>query len=48
MVGTLRSKVRWVHRGAGYSGYTKEQGMVGTQRSKVRWVHKGAGYGGYT
>ena len=39
MVGTQRSRVWWVHRGAGYGEYTKEQGMV---------VHRGAGYGGYT
>ena len=41
MVGTQRSRVWWVHtcRGAGYGGYTQEQGMVGTQRSR---------YGGYT
>ena len=30
MVGTQRSRVWWVHRGAGYGGYTEEQGMVGT------------------
>ena len=48
MVGTLRSRVWWVHRGAGYGEYTEEQGMVGTQRSRVWWVHRGAGYGGYT
>ena len=30
MVGTQRSRVWWVHRGAGYDGYTEEQGMVGT------------------
>ena len=34
--------------GAGYGGYTEEQGMVGTQRSRVWWVHRGAEYGGYT
>ena len=48
MVGTQRSRVWWVHRGAGYGGYTEEQGMVGTQRSREWWVHRGAGYGGYT
>ena len=48
MVGTQRSRVWWVHRGAGYGEYTEEQGMVGTQRSRVWWVHRGAGYGGYT
>ena len=48
MVGTQGSRVWWVHRGAGYGGYTEEQGMVGTQRSRVWWVHRGAGYGGYT
>ena len=48
MVGTQRSRVWQVHRGAGYCGYTEEQGMVGTQRSRVWWVHRGAGYGGYT
>ena len=30
MVGTQRSRVWWVHRGAGYDGYTEEQGTVGT------------------
>ena len=43
MVGTQRSRVWWVHRGAGYGvytgagygGYTEEQGMVGTQMSRV-------------
>ena len=37
MVGTQKSRVWWVHRGAGYGGYTgvgyggytEEQGMVG-------------------
>ena len=48
MVGTQRSRVWWVHRGAGYGGYTEEQGMVGTQRSRVWWAHRGAGYGRYT
>ena len=48
MVGTQRSRVWWVHIGAGYGGYTEEQGMVGTHRSRVWWVHRGAGYGGYT
>ena len=48
IAGTQRSRVWWVHRGAGYGGYTEEQGMVGTQRSRVWWVHRGAGYGGYT
>ena len=38
MVGTQGSRVRWVHRGAGYGGYTEEQGMVGTQSSRVWWV----------
>ena len=33
MVGTQRSRVWWVQRGAGYGGYTEEQGMVGTQPS---------------
>ena len=33
------SRVWWVHRGAGYGGYTDEQDMVGTQRSRVWWVH---------
>ena len=37
MVGTQRSRVWWVHRGAGYGGYTEEQGMV---------VDRGAGYSG--
>ena len=40
MVGTQRSRVWWINRGAGYDGYTEEQGMVGTCRE--------AGYGGYT
>ena len=40
MVGTQRSRVLWVHRGAGYGGYTEEQGMVGAQRSRVWWVHR--------
>ena len=48
MVGTQRSRVWWVHRGAVYGGYTEEQCMVDTQRSSVWWVHIGAGYGGYT
>ena len=48
MVGTQRSTVWWVHRGAGYGEYAEEQGMVSTQRSRVWWVHRGAGYGGYT
>ena len=48
MVGIQRSRVWWVHRGAGYGGYTEEKFMVGTQRSRVWWVHRGAGYGGYT
>ena len=48
MVGIQRSRVWWVHRGAGYGGYTEEQGTVGTQRSRVWWVHRGAEYGGYT
>ena len=48
MVGTQRSRVCWVHRGARYRGYTEEQATVGTQRSRVWWVHRGAGYGGYT
>ena len=48
MVGTQSSRVWWVHRGAGYGGYTEAQGMVGTQRSRVWWVHRGAEYGGYT
>ena len=39
-MGTQMSRVWWVYRGAGYGGYTEEQGMVG--------VHRGAGYGGYT
>ena len=40
MVGTQRSRVWWVHRGAGYGGYIEEQGKVG--------VYRGAGYGRYT
>ena len=58
MVDTQSSRVWWVHRGAGYGGYTEEQGMVGTctqeqgmvgtQRGRVWWVHRGAGYGEYT
>ena len=46
MVGTQRSRVWCVHRGAGYGGYTEEQGMVDTQRNRVWWVHIGTGYGG--
>ena len=40
--------VWWVYRGSGYGGYIEEQGMECTQRSRVWWVHRGAGYGGYT
>ena len=40
MVGTQRSRVWCIHRGAG---------MVGTHRSRVWCVQRrGAGYGGYT
>ena len=48
MVGTQRSRVWWVLRGAGYGWYTEEQGMVDTQTCRVWWVHRGAGYGRYT
>ena len=33
MMGAQRSRVWWVHRGAGYGEYTQEQGTVGTQPS---------------
>ena len=48
MMGTQRNRVWRVLRGAGYGGYSEEQGMMGTQRNRVWWVHRGAGYGGYT
>ena len=37
MVGTQRSRVCWVHRGAGYGGYTEEQGMMGAQSGVITY-----------